>query len=100
MGFMDCYKKRYNPKVEGYGNRAEWKSAFRERMGLDEATEYLKTEQPKAPCLNDLRKCKTLIELKSTYRNLLKIFHPDKGGDTKTAQAIIALFTVLADKLS
>lgn len=99
MGFMDCYTKRYNPKVEGYGNRAEWKSAFRERMGTDEAEEYLRTEQPTAPCLEDLRKCKTLVELKSVYRALMKIHHPDMGGDKKIAQGIIATYTILSNKL-
>lgn len=30
--------------------------------------------------------CKTAEEAKSKYRNLAKVMHPDKGGDTKTFQ--------------
>ena len=32
--------------------------------------------------------CKTLDELKAEYRRLIKIHHPDRGGDTATMQAI------------
>lgn len=34
--------------------------------------------------------CKTLDELKSEYRRLAMIHHPDVGGDTATMQAINA----------
>ena len=42
---------------------------------------------------------KTLEELKSTYRNLAKKYHPDKGGSKEDMQAINAEYDRLFPKL-
>lgn len=38
--------------------------------------------------MNYFKNCTTLNEVKSLYRQLAKQFHPDKGGDLATMQAI------------
>lgn len=38
-------------------------------------------------------KCNSLDELKAEYRRLVKVHHPDHGGDTATMQAINAEYT-------
>lgn len=47
-------------------------------------------------------KCSSLEELKAEYRRLVKVHHPDHGGDTATMQAINAEYTerfqILKDK--
>lgn len=47
--FFACYDKpgkRYNPESEGYGNSAEWRSAFNVRMGLDKASARMGKQSP------------------------------------------------------
>ena len=39
-GFMDGYKT-YDPATEGYGDATQWKQAFNQRMGYDEAKNIL-----------------------------------------------------------
>ena len=43
--------------------------------------------------------CTTLDELKSEYRRLVKLHHPDLGGDTATMQAINAAYEDAFDRL-
>lgn len=100
MAFADIFKKyKTYDTSKGFGNSSQWKSAFRERMGWDEAEEIVNEIKDEHPPLVALRACKTLLELKKTYRDLMKIFHPDKGGDVRKAQEIVALYTVLEAKL-
>jgi hypothetical protein len=40
--------------------------------------------------LNYFDPCKNIDELKTMYRNLCKLHHPDRGGDVKTMQAVNA----------
>lgn len=44
--------------------------------------------------------CKTLDEVKSTYRKLALEHHPDKGGDTATMQAINKEYAFISAKLT
>ena len=39
-GFCEGYKT-YNPTTEGYGDANQWKEAFNQRMGYDEAVNVL-----------------------------------------------------------
>ena len=38
--------------------------------------------------------CKTIGEVKARYRDLAKLHHPDRGGDTATMQAINAAYSI------
>lgn len=42
--------------------------------------------------------CKTLDEAKKIYRDLMKKYHPDLGGDTATAQAINAAYDAFCNR--
>ena len=42
--------------------------------------------------------CKTTDEIKSMYRSLAQVFHPDHGGDTATMQEINAEYSAVMAK--
>ena len=40
------------------------------------------------------KECRTIDEVKTRYKTLAKIFHPDMGGDTKLMQALNAEYAI------
>jgi hypothetical protein len=86
----------YDPDVEGYGNPAQWKDAFEQTMGHDEALKVLGLDNPLTILGFDAMPTKA--ELKKRYRTLIMENHPDKGGNTVKAQRIIAAYSELKDK--
>ena len=76
-GFMDNYKT-YDAGSEGFGKSWQWRGAFRERMGADEAREVLQEESPLA--VLGLAATATWNEIKRAYRALALKFHPDHAG--------------------
>lgn len=76
-GFMDGYKT-YDTEREGFGKSWQWRGAFRERMGADEAREVLKEELPLA--VLGLAATATWNEIKRAYRALALKLHPDHAG--------------------
>ena len=95
-GFLEGYNT-YDVKTEGFGTPSSWKSAFNERMGYEEATDFLRSAKNEIPFAVEMRAAKTLAELKSIYRTAMKRHHPDVGGDTEIAKSIVALYTVLKE---
>ena len=98
-GFMDCYKKSYNPDVEGYGDETQWNNAFKHRMGWDEAKTIL--DKDDAYSILGILATATLEEIKKAYRKMAMKWHPDKniGVDTtEKMQKIIAAYTFLTSK--
>lgn len=90
--------KTYNPSEKGYGNVSEWGRAFDERMGVDEAKKVLDDDNPLV--IMGFTKLPSMDELKSAYRKLMKIHHPDVvGGNAGTAMKIIAAYAVLEDRI-
>ncbi len=81
--FMGVYKKRYNPAKEGYGHPDQWKSAFDARMGLDEAKKTLGDSDPLM--VLGLSSTATWGEIKSAYRKLAMMYHPDRNPGDKEA---------------
>jgi DnaJ-class molecular chaperone len=99
-GFLDGYKK-YNPEVEGYGNPDSWKKAFNERMGYQEAVEFLKDTDPYS--VLEISKDATFAEIKKQFHKLAMIYHPDKNRDMDTTEKmkkILAAYTILKNKLN
>lgn len=44
--------------------------------------------------MNYFKDCTNIEEVKARYRDLAKQFHPDRGGDTATMQAINAAYSI------
>jgi DnaJ-class molecular chaperone len=72
-GFMDGYKT-YDAS-EGYGSAREWKKNFNKRMSKEEADETLGTDDPYI--ILGIKKGATAAEIKSAFKKLAKIWHPD-----------------------
>ena len=97
-GFCDGYKT-YNPEAEGYGNASQWKQAFNERMGYDEAKNILAKDDPYT--ILGIIIGASLAEIKAAYRKMAMKWHPDKNKDidtTEKMQKIIAAYTYLITK--
>lgn len=98
-GFMDGYKT-YDPAFEGFGNPKQWRGKFKERMNREEAEEFIKDESAEA--ILEMKGPEwtfyTFEALKSQFRKMIMKYHPDRGGDTKMAQKIIAAYTILKER--
>ena len=91
---------KYNPQVEGYGGPQQWKSAFRERMGLDEAKVYLHNDSPFGVLGLAERPRPSWSEVRAAYRSAMRQNHPDLNpqdvaGATERSKKINAAYTVL-----
>lgn len=97
-GFMDVYKKRYDPKVEGYGSPSQWKKAFNKRMSLDEANSYLKDQSPYD--ILEVASNSNWEMVKKAFRKMAMKWHPDKNPDNITEaeekmKKILAAYTII-----
>jgi DnaJ-class molecular chaperone len=72
-GFMDGY--RTYDTSEGFGNAWEWRKNFNKRFSKEEADEILGSDDPYD--ILGIRRSATLAEIKSAFRKLAKIWHPD-----------------------
>lgn len=94
-GFCDGYKT-YNPDVEGYGDASQWKKAFNQRMGYEEAKNILSDEDPYS--ILGILYGASLTEIRTQYRKMAMKWHPDKNqglDTTEMMQKIIAAYTIL-----
>ena len=97
-GFMDGYKT-YNVDINGYGNTSQWKKAFSQRMGYDEAIVILSDNDPYS--ILEISINSTLSEIKKAFRQMAMKWHPDKNKNidtTEKMQKIIAAYTFLTSK--
>ena len=94
-GFLDGYKT-YDTK-EGFGNLGEWRAAWKNRMDHQEATTTLGRDDPlKTMGFSDMP---TKIELNTRYRELVKIHHPDVGGDPVEFKKVQAAWSLLMERI-
>jgi len=97
---MPATKKPFAPKYRqdpnGPGSRAQWRSAFRERLGMDAAREAVGDKTPEGILGIPLGSVWEVI--KAAYRKLVRIHHPDIGGDPAEFRRIQGAFEILEDR--
>ena len=76
MGYYDHPARQYDPNVVGFGNVHQWKAAFQERMGFQEAQQTIGTDDPYE--ILGVKKTSTKKEIKDAYRQWALHWHPDK----------------------
>lgn len=87
MGWTTGYKTYDTSK--GFGNSAKWQSAFEERMNFKVLTE--KEADDNKSIVQPLYNATSKGDLKASYYRLIKIYHPDKAGDTEENKTISQL---------
>lgn len=91
--FGDHVYKTYDPEHEGYGSSDDWRSEFRERMGLDEAKVRVGSRSPRA--ILGVGLSATWDEIRKAYRKKALEHHPDRGGSEEEMKRVNAAFTIL-----
>jgi hypothetical protein len=95
-GILDGYKT-YSPEIEGYGDAAQWRACFHDRMGVDVAREVVGELNPIE--VLGLRGKPTWDEIKKAYKKLVGKYHPDRNGNSKESNdrfvEVCAAFEVL-----
>jgi hypothetical protein len=114
---IDAARKRYDPQVEGYGNPAEWRGSFYERMGFAEANRVKEEARARGKWRSEFRiigdaagvvisENSVWNEIKAAFRKAALNCHPDRtkvhGKSAEDAtwefQQVSAAFTILERK--
>ena len=95
--FADIKYKTYDPSTEGHGNVHQWRQAFNDRMGYDEAVVVINADDP--IIVLGFSSLPDLKELNKQFRKLMMQHHPDRGGDVDKARKIIAAFVLLEKRI-
>lgn len=78
------------------GNKDEWRAAFDEAWTYDKAKKVTKDESPWS--ILGISADSSKSDIKSAFRKLMMIHHPDKGGDESTARKIMAAYYLLMER--
>jgi hypothetical protein len=114
---IDAARKRYDPKAEGYGNPSQWREAFYQRMGFEEASRVKEESQAAGTWRSEYRIIgdmagviiganSTWSEIKAAYRKAAHNCHPDRaavhGKSKEVAEAefkqVSAAYAILAER--
>ena len=85
--------KTFDPEVNGYGSEAEWRSSFKDRMGIDAARAAVGSDSPHG--ILGVLKSATWDEIKKAYRKLVMQHHPDRGGDPAAFRKVQGAYEIL-----
>lgn len=100
-GFLDGYST-YDSS-DGFGSPDEWRDAFYQRMGIEEAERLLNHHGQTPHSILEIRPNATPDEIKAAFRRLVKEWHPDRNSHRlqeaeEQTKRIIAAFTKLSSK--
>ncbi len=95
--FSDCFAKyKTYDTSQGFGSVKDWSSQWKAMTG-DEARALVGNDSLLE--ILGLEVMPTLAALKRAYLTLMKVHHPDKGGDLAVAQKIVAAYQLLSEQL-
>jgi len=77
------------------GSPSQWRSEFHQRFTKEEIAVILESDSPYD--VLGISCSATDAEIKKAFIALIKIHHPDKGGDVEKAQKIIAAYQQLVN---
>ncbi len=85
---------------KGFGNKRKWQKAFYERMTGKDARMIIDAQADTPYAILEISEHATQQEIKSAFRRLISIWHPDKNpGRLQIAEEmskkIIAAYTIL-----
>ncbi len=80
----------------GMGTPEEWKSIFDEVWSHQNCIDIIKEDSPLG--ILGLTLSATWEQIKSAYRSLILINHPDKGGDLEKCKKINAAYSLLKEQ--
>jgi DnaJ-class molecular chaperone len=84
--------KTYNT-MNGFGSADDWNRNFNQRMNFEDANLILNGRD--AYEILNVSQSDSLESIKKAYRQLALKNHPDRGGNTKIMQDIIAAYTFI-----
>jgi len=81
------------------GSPHTWRTAFRDRMGVDAAREEVKRGKQTPRQILGVLRTAGWSEIRTAYRKLVMQHHPDRGGDAAEFRKVQAAFEVLEDAM-
>jgi DnaJ-domain-containing protein 1 len=99
---MAAERPKYDPNVEGYGDPDEWRGAFKQRMGLEEAQKVVGSRS--ARLILGLGIACSWEDVVKAYRRKMLEVHPDRRATsglsefeaTQKTKEVNAAFSLLA----
>ena len=83
----------YRIDPRGPGDAGQWRAAFQHRMGIDAAREAVGDDSPWG--ILGVAKDAAWEAVRAAYRKLVKLHHPDRGGDPAQFRKVQAAYEVL-----
>ncbi len=81
------------------GNPDQWKDAYEQRMGSNEAQNILRGDKDSAYAILGIpENCQDTGKIKVAYRKMVMIHHPDKGGTEFEFKRVHAAYSWLMEK--
>ena len=95
--FDKDYSSPYGTYQGDRGSREEWRASFEQAWTgtATEAREFLREETPWS--ILGVEADADLATIKSAYRRLMLVHHPDHGGDPAVARKIMAAYCAMTE---